>query len=289
MKKVFLIAAIAFSTHGFAQQANVKLNLPKGQKLEMVTEMKKSTTLEVMGQSMESSVTSTMTEMFDVEDAGPSGATVEHKVKRLVFNTEGGMGGNQSFDSEKESDMKGQIGKMLEKSIKNKYTMKLDAKGNVTEVKVDDDNPNAKKNSQEEQIAQMVSSQLGLALGIPKVGEASIFRILPGRELKAGESWTDSSSSNGISKTTIYKVNAISDTEVTLDFTEQVVTKVTQQMMGQEATINNTDKSTGKVIIDKNTGVLKQRTSTVDSKGTIDAQGMTIPVAGKTTLTISMK
>lgn len=289
MKKVLLIASLALSLQGFAQTANVKLNLPKGQKLEMVTEMKKSTTLEVMGQSMESSVNSTMTELFDIEDAGANGATVEHKVKRLVFTTEGGMGGNQSFDSEKESDMKGQIGKMLEKSIKNKYTMKVDQNGTVVNVKLDDNNPNAKKNAQEEQVAEMMSSQLGVTMNTPKVGDASVFRILPAREIKVGDSWTDSSSKDGITRTTVYKVSGITNADVMLDFTEEVVTKVTQQMMGQEATINNTDKSTGKVTIDKNTGVLKQRTATTESKGTLDAQGMSIPVSGKTTLTVTVK
>ena len=52
MKKILLIASIILSINGFAQKVNGKLSFQKGQKLEMVTETKKTTAMELMGQSM---------------------------------------------------------------------------------------------------------------------------------------------------------------------------------------------------------------------------------------------
>jgi hypothetical protein len=289
MKKLILPAALLLSLTGFAQSTPTKLNFPKGQKLELVTEMKKATNIEVMGQSMETNITSTMTEHFDIENADASGATIEHKVKRLVLNSTGGMGGDMSFDSEKESDMKGDMGKMLEKGLKNKYTMNVDAMGKVTAVKLDDDNPNAKKDEQAEAMAAMMSQQMGVNFGVPEVGSTIIMKVLPNREVKAAETWVDTSSKNGRKSTINYKVNSITATDVVLDYTQTVETNTTQQIMGQEATIKSSEKAAGQITVDKATGLLKQKTATVETSGTISAQGMDIPVTDKTTLTITVK
>lgn len=289
MKKLILPAALLLSFTGFAQSTPTKLNFPKGQKLELVTEMKKATNIEVMGQSMETNITSTMTEHFDIENADANGATIEHKVKRLVLNSTGGMGGDMSFDSEKEADMKGDMGKILEKGLKNKYTMNVDAMGKVTAVKLDDDNPNAKKDEQAEAMAAMMSQQMGVNFGVPEVGSTIIMKVLPNREVKAAETWTDTSSKNGRKSTINYKVNSITATDVVLDYTQTVETNTTQQIMGQEATIKSSEKAAGQITVDKTTGLLKQKTATVETSGTISAQGMDIPVTDKTTLTIIVK
>jgi len=288
MKRLILIACIGLSFHGWAQKINGKISFPKGKKYELITETKKTSTAEMMGQAMESSVSSTLTESFDIEDASANGATIEHKVKRLVF-TANGMGNSQSFDSDKEGDRNGEMGKMLEKSLKNKYKMTVDASGTITSVKTDDDNPNTSKNAEEEAVAGLVSSQLGFNINTPKNGDASIFKILPNKELAAGDSWTDSASANGQKRTTVYKVKTITDTDVVLDYTEDVNINTTQQIMGQDASIKSDDKATGQVTIDKKTGLLKQKTATIDTKATMEAQGMSIPTTAKTTLTITLK
>ncbi|MGZ3979178.1 MAG: hypothetical protein ACXVKT_17060, partial [Flavisolibacter sp.] len=90
MKKILFMAAFGVSVTGFAQ-VNGKINFPKGQKIEMTTETKKTATTELMGQSMESTLNSSVTEVFDVVDVTAGGATIGHTVKHLVF-TANGMG-----------------------------------------------------------------------------------------------------------------------------------------------------------------------------------------------------
>ncbi|HVE60897.1 MAG TPA: hypothetical protein VNA26_03710, partial [Chitinophagaceae bacterium] len=88
MKQLFLVAAIAFSTTGFAQKINNKLTFQKGQKLEMTSKVNAVISMEMMGQAMESKIDATITRLFDVEDASNNGATIEHKVKRIQMNFE---------------------------------------------------------------------------------------------------------------------------------------------------------------------------------------------------------
>ena len=286
MKKLFLIASIALSVNGFAQKVEGRLNFPKGQKLELVTESVKTTTMELMGQSMESAVTSTVTETFDIEDVTAAGATMEHKVKRVVFNASG-MGNSQSFDSDKAEDRNSDMGKMLDKNLKSKDTLTVDATGIITAVKAGVDT--AKKNEEADAIAGLVSSQLGFNLGVPKVGDLSVFKILPGKEIKMGDSWRDSTSASGQTVTTIYKVTGITPTEIILEYTGNVNINTTQQIMGQDASLKSDDKVIGQITLDKNTGLLKQKTATIDTKATMEAQGMSIPSTGKTTITVTLK
>lgn len=286
MKKIFFILSVAMTTTGFAQKVNNQLQFQKGQKLEVVVETNKTSSVEVMGQSMETKVTSTISEVFDVEDANSNGAIIEHKVKQVKFNLTNPMQ-SQSFDSENEADRKGEIGKMLEKGMKNKYTMTLDPTGKITAVKVDDDNPN--EDNKMADMADLLSAQLGLNLGIPAVGEASSFKILPDREVGIGDTWTDSSSTEGQTKKTTYTVKNITDSEVILDFTEQLNINTTQQIMGMEATIKTNDKSTGTIILNRTTGLLKQKTAVMEEEGTMEAQGQSIPMKGTTNITITVK
>jgi hypothetical protein len=288
MKRIFLFAALAFATTGFSQKINGKLVFPKGQKLEVTTETKKVNSMEAMGQSMETTVTSTITEVYDVQDATASGATYEHKVKRLVFNMEAPMGG-QSFDSEKAEDRKGEMGQLLDKKLlKNKYTATVDAWGRITAIKSDDDNPQGKK-GEDDAMASMMSQQLGLGMTLPKVGESINFKLLPEREVGVGDTWADSTITGTNSVVRNFKLTGVTDAEVMLDFTTNTKVEMTQETMGQEMTVTATDKATGKITLDRKTGLMKSMTSTATTEGSIDVQGASIPLTGTSTTTTTVK
>lgn len=287
MKKILFMAAFGVSVTGFAQ-VNGKINFPKGQKIEMTTETKKTATTELMGQSMESTLNSSVTEVFDVVDVTAGGATIGHTVKHLVF-TANGMGNSQSFDSEKEEDRKGEMGKIMDKALHNKYKMVVDPFGAITSVQADETNPNATKDPESEAMTELVSTQLGLKLGLPKQGDVTVFKILPNRQIKQGDTWTDSDSANGQKRTTVYKVNNITASEILLDYSEDINVNTKQQIMGTDANIKSDDKVVGQITLDKTTGLLKQKTATIDTKATMEAQGMSIPSTGKTTVTVTLK
>jgi hypothetical protein len=47
--------------------------------------------------------------------------------------------------------------------------------------------------------------------------------------------------------------------------------------------------STGKIILDKITGIVKEKIINTESNGNTEAMGGTVPVTGKTTITIRVK
>ena len=287
MKKFLLPALLGFAFTGFAQKVNNKLSFQKGQKMEVIVETKKTSSFELMGQPMETSVASTVNQTFDVTDVTDTGIILEQKVKRIQLEMNNPMQSGK-FDSEIESDRNGQLGKILEQSLKNKYSLTLDATGKITAVKIDEDSSN-NKNKEAEDMMDLMSAQMGLPLGVPKAGDPSTFKILPEKEVRQGDSWTDSSSSEGQKIKTTYTVKSITDNEITLDFTEELNINTTQQIMGTEAIIKSNNKSTGTILIDRASGLLKQKTTATEEEGSMEGQGQILPVKGKTNTILTVK
>ncbi|MBD0284238.1 MAG: DUF6263 family protein [Bacteroidota bacterium] len=289
MKQLFFIAAIAVSVSGAAQKVTNKLTFPKGQKLEVSTQVNSVVSQEAMGQTFDMTMKANIVRLLDVEDATANSATIEHKVKRIQVDVDIPMMGSKTFDSEKEADLKGEGGKAFEKALKNKYKMTVDANGKVTAVKADDNNPDKAEKGSEEDMMSTMADQLGLGLSTPTVGEASEFAILPNREVSKGESWSDSTSTNDEKVKTTYTVSDITDGEIIVNFTATGNAKIKQENMGMEVTVNKTDNATGKIVLDRKTGLLKTRTETVETTGTTEVMGQSMPLKGKTTKTTVVK
>ena len=285
MKQLFLVAAIAFATTGFAQKVNNKLTFQKGQKLEMTSKVNTLISMEMMGQAMESKIDATVTRLFDVEDVTNNSATIEHKVRRIQMNFEAPMQGVQTFDSDNEKDMKGDGGKVMEKALKNKYSMTVDAGGKITAVKADDNNPNNTPKKEDADMMSTALAQFAAGFDLPKTGDTSEFMILPPKELAKGESWTDSSKNIK----TVYTLADVTDADIIVNYTEEASTSRIQEAMGQEITMNSKDKTTGKIILDKKSGLLKEKTATTNSEGNMEMAGQTMPMNTKTTKTVIVK
>lgn len=283
MKQVLSFALIALAMNASAQKINNKIAFQKGQKLEMVSKVNSTISLEMMGQAIDSKVDATITRTFDVEDAGANGVTIEHKVKRVQTNLEIPMQGTQTFDSENEKDMKGESGKAMEKALKNKYTMTV-ADGKVTTVKADDDNPN-KNASADDDMMGATMAQIVPGFDLPKAGDKFELAVLPAKELAKGDSWTDTA--NQVKA--VYTVSDITATDIVINYTEEGSTSRKQDAMGQEMTISSKDKTTGKIILDRKSGILKERTATTTSEGNMEVAGQSMPMNTKTTRTTTVK
>jgi hypothetical protein len=109
--------------------------------------------------------------------------------------------------------------------------------------------------------------------------------ILPAKELAKGESWTDSSKNIK----TIYTLADVTETDIIINYTEDASTSRTQEAMGHEITMTSKDKTTGKIILDKKSGLLKEKTATTNSEGNMEMAGQTMPMTTKTTKTVIVK
>ena len=282
MKYAFLFLSFALIANLNAQKINGRINFPKGKKLEIVSEIKAVVSQEMMGQEMEMNVNTTIERSLDVENVNNGNATVEHKVKRVQMNFDSPMGA-QTFDSENEKDMKGDAGKALEKSLKNKYTMTIDNTGKIIAVKADDDNPNEDKEKTDPMSGAM--AQYAEGLQVPQVNDFTDLKVLPNREIAKGETWTDSLNESKF----IYTLSDIRENEVVVDYTETAKISRKQEMMGMEISITSNDKTTGKILVDRKTGLMKEKTSTTVSEGTTEVMGQSIPTTSKTTRTTVVK
>jgi len=279
MKQFFLVAAVAISLTGFSQKVTNKLAFQKGQKLEMVTKVNSTVSMEMMGQSMDTKLDATITRLFDVNNVMNGAASIEHKMKRMQMSIESPMAGNQAFDSDKESDMKGDGGKVMEKAMKNKYSMTVDAGGKITSVKADDDNPNKQEKAAGGDMISGAMAGLAAGMELPKEGDLSEFKILPEAGAAKGESWTDTAGG----KNAKYTLTDITADAILIDYTEEGTTDRTQEANGMEIKMSSKDKTTGKIILDKKTGLLKQKNATTSSEGTMEVSGQSIPINTKLT------
>jgi len=181
--------------------------------------------------------------------------------------------------------MKGDGGKTMEKALKNKYSMTVDAGGKITAVKADDNNPNKTPTKPDADMMSNALAQFAAGFDLPKTGDTSEFMILPAKELAKGESWTNAL---GNAKT-VYTLADVTDADIIINYTEEASTSRTQEAMGQEIKMSSKDKTTGKIILDKKSGLLKEKTATTNSEGNMEMAGQSMPMNTKTTKTVTVK
>lgn len=289
MKHLFLAVFVSFTLAASAQKVSNKLTFAKGQKLEIITTGNSVITQEVMGQPMEIKMDFNIARTLNVADVSNGNAVIDHKIQSMKFSSEA-MGQAQSFDSQKPEDLKSDIGKNLQKNLSKTYTMTVDAQGKVVAVKDNGDAANkASEDAAGGPMGQMMG-QMGAGFETPKVGDATELAVLPAKELAKGDSWTDSLTKvKGTKGAITYTVKDITDTEVLVDYAQNSTMETTQQMMGMDANINMKDKTTGTIVLDRKTGLMKQKTANTNQEGTVDVQGMSIPVITKGTITTTVK
>jgi hypothetical protein len=284
MKKLFLILAMAAGLSGLAQNT-AKLTFPKGQKLEMTALTKAVISQDVMGQTMDMNVNSTIVRSFDIEDVVNGTAKIEHKIKKLQFAFDA-MGQAQSFDSDKPEDMQSEIGKSLEKSIKNKYSMSVDPTGTIVSIKADDDNPNPAQKSDD--VMTNMMGQFAEGLEVPKTGDVISLKVASQGNFTKGKTWTDSLAGEEKGIVT-YNVKDLTGSEILIDYVSEGTTKKKQEVAaGMQVDVNIKNKTTGTITLDKKSGLLKQRTVDSEGTGTMEVMGQSIPMKSKITGTITV-
>jgi hypothetical protein len=120
----------------------------------------------------------------------------------------------------------------------------------------------------------------------PKKNESSFFKILPDTAAGIGDSWTVTNDTESNKSATLYKISAITDSTIVVDFTGNSVTTTSAEMMGMQTTTTMNNKITGQIILDKATGIIRQKNGTTESSGTTEAMGGQLPVTSTVATTI---
>lgn len=275
--RTFLISTILFfCLKGTALNAQVtNIAVQKGQKFKSESVVKINSSAEVMGQSMETTMNNNATTIFEITGTGQNEISLQATIIKLLANSSS-MGQEMNYDSEKK-DNSGPMADLLGPKINKAESIVIDNKGIIT--KRDDTGDNG---------------QLGM-MGMNNANSTTTELFIPaliGRELKPGNSFTDTSSlikekfSSRDSGT--YTITAIENGIASISYSgTQIMTSVMEQMgMEMVSSSNNAVKS--EIQMDVKTGLVLLKATVVDMTVNVEVSGMTIPATGKSIATVKV-
>ena len=264
--KIILPAALFFVTTSALAQTKTRLKLPENKKYQVVNTLQSSSTTDIQGQTMESAVNVSST--YNIQVKGKSGPdyNLSSTISKLTTNLTM-MGQEMKFDSENKDDMNGPFGSALKDLIGNAKDMKMDASGKVT---FDD------KDTAMGEIAKQ------LYLTQNAFGTQLAFLPLP-ENAKVGTTWTEKTSSDGISKTINYTIQNISGNVATVSFDSVDSMATSMEQNGMAISVKTSGKSSGEEKVNLKTGVIQSGTSKADAAGTVNAMGQEFPMSTKIT------
>ncbi len=287
MKQLFLLFfLITLTTAIPAQKVTGKLKFEQGQQLEITVQVKSSIVQQAMGQAIDFTIDANGTHSYKVTNTTDDNSTLNHQVQRIAFTFDG-MGQKMNFDSKQEKDLNGSFGKPVKELLEKKYDMVIDSSGK-TLMCIPEKIELSSSDNRMVIINRMLKDVLDLVQPPPK-GSASFFKVLPDTATGKAQPWTDSYTNEKGKFDAAYSISDINDSTIVVDFAASSVTISKAEMMGNETTTTMNNKSTGKIILDRVTGILKEKTINTESTGNTEASFGTMPVTSKTTTVITVK
>ena len=275
MKKGLLIIGILLSVVSFAQKSpsvTKNIALSKGQQIIITTTAIQNAEMS-MGMSMKSS--STTVNKLIVLEAGDKEYKISSTLTKMLFSADM-MGQQKDFDSDKKEDRDSEMGKsaLLDE-------IKLAILNKSTGIAVFEKQDTLSDDKENDPLAGMMGSLI-------KANDAATvsgaFFIIPANK-KAGDKWIDSSSTGGMKTVNNYSIESIEKNILTvvLNATVSGITSMEAQGTGFNVTMNST--SSGKIVVDLNTSLVKKRTTSGNINSTIEMMGQSLPVTGTATTT----
>lgn len=282
---IFLTTTLFFVSTSFSQTIRGKLKFEQGQLLDVTLSVKTTIAQQAMGQAIDFNVDANAGHFYKVTNVTDDNTTLNHGVQQVGFSFDG-MGQNRKFDSRNEKDLNGQMGKPIKDLLDKKYDIIIDPAG-TTLMAV----PETVQLSEADSRMAIVTSMLKDVLALvqpPQKGKASFFGILPDKELSKGDTWTTSETTATGRTDAAYVLSLISDTAIIIDFVENSVSVTKAEMMGSEITTSMNNKSTGKIILDPVTFIMREKTIITESNGSAESSFGNMPVTSKTTTVINV-
>lgn len=280
----FLLLLVHPNSH--AQTASGNLKFEQGKTLVVDMKIKTSVAQQVGGKAIDFSADGFALHSYKVMNTTTDNTTLHHEVKKIAFNFEG-MGQKRSCDSDNEKDMADQFGEPVKNILNKKFDVTIDPNGKVITAKAG--KAATEKTDERLTIVLNMLKDITDVAYPPQKGEASFFKVLPPTETAAGESWSDSLQNETGKYKTTYTLSGITDSTIIVDFKTNATTASKAVIMGRETTTTMNSASTGKIILDKITGIVKEKTIAIESNGNTEAMGGTLPVTAKSTIVIHVK
>jgi hypothetical protein len=274
MKKIqlFFAAAISFSTATIGQ-TKASLKLSTGKTYQVENKLETSSSTDVQGQTMESKANFTSTYKIDVKNKTGDNYNLTNTLSHINLSMSM-MGQDINFDSDSTIDMKGEFGSALKNYVNQPKNLTIDNSARV--ISADSTDTSA--------------SGIAKRLNFAQTGYGTQLTFLPLPENpKVGTSWTESTKSDGSSRTTLYTIKDISGDIATISFTATDSDQTTMEQQGMEIATKTTGNVVGEEKVDITNGVIQSSSSTGNSSGTVSAMGQDFPMKTKITSTTTVK
>jgi hypothetical protein len=286
IQTIILSCCLLFAgINSYGQKAEGKLKFDEGTKLVVYTTVKTSVIQQAMGNAIDFTADGSAIHSYTVTKTSAQQTTLHHQPEKIIFMFDG-MGRKFSFDSENKNDMSGQFGKAVNNILRKEFDVTIDNNGKVLAV-----DPEKTETVKADERLTMVFNMLKDITDVvypPKKGEPGFFKVLPPAETAPGKSWTDSLKNKTGTFMTTYTLSAITDSTIVVDFTTISATISNAMMMGRETVTTMSSTGHGTIILDKLTGIIKEKRMMTESNGHTEAMGGSVPVTAKTTITIQV-
>lgn len=283
MKKIniaFLAISSFFVQQVAAQKYLSRIQMEPGAVYEINTDVKNLLAQQANGMSFDFNLDGTSVSHYTVTNAGDENISLRHKLQRITYVFDG-MGSKMKFDSDNKKDLEREFARPMRDMLSKSYDLIIDTLGKTLLVLA----PTAAPSAGDDQF-RLISGLLGDLATIatpPQKGDPTLFMCWPGGELAIGESWTIAKNGEKDNYKTVYTLSAASDSTFTIDFTGSGNKRIENEMRGMQITVNMKTATTGQIIVDRSTGIIKEKTTTVESTGTSEMMGGSTPVSGKMT------
>lgn len=281
----FLTVLLAFLSclEVYGQKVSAKLRFTPGDSISVKIELKATVTQQAMGNAISFDTDASALYRYLVLDANNIQSRLRHEGQRIVFSFDG-MGRKYSFDSDRPADIQGQFGEPVKEILARKFDMVIDEYGHVLSTQPDSLAP--LRASEQLETMMGVMRDLSDLVSPPRKLGASLFGVLPKREIEPGDTWTDSLAGNTGEIKTSYMLTGVTDSTLLIDFTSVGQSVTSTMLMGRETVTTLSSTGTGKIVVDRKTGMLKEKIQNTDYSGAMEAMGNSTPLTSKTTLRI---
>lgn len=287
LKNHFSLLAFFFITAvAAAQTVTGQLQFVQGQTFEITMQVKTTIAQEAMGQAIDFNVEATGLHSYKVTNTTADNTTLNHQLNHVRFSFDG-MGQKKDFDSNIDKDINGQFGKPIKELLEKKYDIIIDNNGK-TLMAVPEKIKLGETDSRMAIITSMLKEVTDLVQP-PQKGRASFFQVLPEKEAGIGDAWTESYENENGKFDAAYVIKEITDSVIVIEFAANSVTITKAEMMGNETITTMNNKSTGKIILDRATGILREKVINTASTGNTEASFGSVPVTSKTSTIITVK
>ena len=277
MKRIYSsLICMSISALTFAQP----LKLTNGQKIviESNTDIQAS-----LAMGMELTSNSAAVNSLEVKNGNADNYNISSTLTKMKMSMNM-MGQSNAYNSDNKDGNSEEMAKIFDEKMNKQVTVLVD---NKTGAVIADKKKNTKEDNGDD--ADPTAGLLKMFADNSDEGViAGAFKIIP-KGKSVGDSWADTTTDKDIKIINTYTLKSITGNEAVIGSTIVATGKNKLNFQEMEFEVKSETKTTGEIVTDTSTGLVKKRTSAADITGSIQMMGQDMPISAKATTTSTYK